>query len=265
MPRAGLAVLLLLAGTACTGDGSGAGDPPRSRPLVIESRFLGRTLEQRVVDSGPGRGLLVLLHGRGGSPSDFLTRELKDALERAGDGAPSILLVAGGDHSYYHNRRDGRWADYVLKEAIPEALRNVRADPEKLAIGGFSMGGYGALSLARLGKGWCAVGGHAPALWRSGGETPAGAFDDAEDFARNDVFAWAASRQRPYGQGSVWLDVGTADPFRPATVAFARLLRARGQRPKLHVWPGGHSHAYLRAHLDEYVAFYAAALARCRG
>ena len=261
MPRAVLAVLLVLAGAGCTWNDDD--QAPRSRALVIESRFLGRTLEQRVVDMGPGRGLLVLLHGRGGSPSDFLTPQLYDALERAGDRAPSVLLVAGGDHSYYHDRRDGRWADYVLREVIPGGLRRVHADPGRIAIGGFSMGGYGALSLARSGEGWCAVGAHSPALWRSGGETPAGAFDDAEDFARNDVFAWASSRRRPYGSTRVWLDVGDADPFRPATVAFAQLLGERGQRSTLHVWPGGHSHAYLRAHLADYVAFYVSALERC--
>lgn len=249
---------LVLALAAC----GGSGEQPRSQALTVESKVLGRTLEQRVVDSGPGRPLLVLLHGRGGSPADFLTPEFYDALERAGDRPPSVLLVAGGDHSYYHDRRDGRWGDYVLRELIPGALRNVRADPGKIAIGGFSMGGFGALALARSGP-FCAVGAHAPALWRSGGETPAGAFDDAEDFARNDVFAWAASRRRPYGPGTVWLDVGDRDPFRPATVAFGRLLREQGQPSSVHVWPGGHSHAYLRAHLDEYVAFYAAALARC--
>ena len=259
--RAAAALALALA-IAATGCGEGEADRARSQALTVESRMLGRTLEQRVVDSGPGRPLLVLLHGRGGSPADFLADELYEALERAGPRAPSLLLVDGGDHSYFHDRRDGRWGAYVLREAIPAAVRKLRANPGRIAIGGFSMGGFGALALARNGR-FCAVGGHAPALWRTGGETPAGAFDDAEDFARNDLFAWASPRRRPYGRAAVWLDVGRGDPFRDATQAFGRLLRARGQRPALHVWPGGHSHAYLRSHLDEYLAFYASALARC--
>ena len=250
--------MLALAATAC----SGSDDRQRSQQLIVESRLVGGAHEQRVIDSGPGRPLLVLLHGRGGSPDDFLAKELYDALDAAGPRAPSVLLVAGGDHSYYHDRRDGRWAAYVLREVIPAAVRRLRADGRRVAIGGFSMGGFGALALARSRR-FCAVGGHSPALWRSGGETPAGAFDDAEDFTRNDLFAWAASRRRPYGAAAVWLDVGLRDPFRPATVAFARLLGSEEQRPNVHVWPGGHSHAYLRSHLAEYVAFYASALARC--
>jgi S-formylglutathione hydrolase FrmB len=251
-------VALVLALAAC----SEADSEPRSQALTVESRILGRTLEQRVVDSGPGRPLLVLLHGRGGSPTDFLAEELYDALDREGERAPSVLLVDGGDHSYYHDRRDGRWGAYVLREAIPAGVPALEADPRRVALGGFSMGGFGALSLAQT-RQFCAVGGHSPALWRTGGETPEGAFDDAEDFARNDLFRWAASRRRPYGPGTVWLDVGDRDPFRPATAAFAQLLGTRAQRTALHVWEGGHSHAYLRAHLDEYVAFYAGALARC--
>src|SRR3989442_6361475 len=34
---------------------------------------------------------------------------------------------------------------------------------------------------------FCAVGGHSAALWFRGADTPAGAFDDAGDFARHDV------------------------------------------------------------------------------
>ncbi len=229
----------------------------------MESRILGRTLEQRVIDFGPGRPLLVLLHGRGGSPNDFLASELYDALDRAGDRAPSVLLVDGGDHSYYHDRKEGRWGTYVLREAIPKAVRTLRADGRRIAIGGFSMGGFGALSLARTGR-LCAVGGHSPALWRTGAETPAGAFDDAEDFARHDLFRWAGSRPRPYGRAAVWLDVGRDDSFRAATVAYADVLRAQAKRAVIRVWAGDHSHAYLRRHLDDYVAFYASALARCR-
>ena len=118
-------------------------------------------------------------------------------LERLGPRAPAVLLVDGGDHSYYHDRRDGPWGEYVFREAIPAALERLRADPDRVAIGGISMGGFGALDLARLHPGrFCAVGGHSPALWRTGGETPAGAFDDAEDFSRHDLFDGSKARPR---------------------------------------------------------------------
>jgi hypothetical protein len=58
------------------------------------------------------------------------------------------------------------------------------------------MGGFGALDLARLAPSrFCAVGAHSAALWFSGGETPAGAFDAAADFERHDLIRFAGERR----------------------------------------------------------------------
>jgi S-formylglutathione hydrolase FrmB len=54
----------------------------------------------------------------------------------------------------------------VLDEVIPKALTVLHADPRRVAIGGISMGGFGAYDLARLDPGrFCAVGGHSAAIW----------------------------------------------------------------------------------------------------
>jgi poly(3-hydroxybutyrate) depolymerase len=247
------AVVLCLAG--CGGSGG-------AERYTLGSDAVGGTLEQvLVVPPGDApRPLLVLLHGRGGSPDDFLGDELDEALDALGDAAPVVLLPSGGDHSYWHDRRDGRWGTYLLREAIPEAERRAKIDPQRVAIGGISMGGFGALDLARLtGRRFCAVGGHSAALWRAGGETPQGAFDDAEDFARHDVLA--AAGQRAFGRGPVWIDVGAEDPFRAANVEPAGRL---GSRAVLHVWPGEtHSLAANRSHFGAYLRFYGRALAQC--
>jgi S-formylglutathione hydrolase FrmB len=73
-----------------------------------------------------------------------------------------VLLVDGGDHSYYHDRDDFDWGTHVLRDAIPAARRRLNTDPGREAIGGFSMGGFGALDLARQRR-FCAVGGHSAA------------------------------------------------------------------------------------------------------
>lgn len=125
------------------------------------------------------------------------------------------------------------------------------------------MGGFGALDIARLQPGrFCAVGGHSAALWLSGAQSAAGAFDNAEDFARNDVIA-AARRRNPYPGLAVWLDVGTQDPFRAADTTLAQLLRADGSPVQFHVWPGLHSLTYWNSHWGNYLQFYATALANC--
>jgi len=235
----------------------------------LHSRLLHRTLPEVGVlppplPDGRHRPLLVFLHGRGGTPQGQATDALFAALRAAGPLAPDVILANGGDHSYYHDRADGPWGTYVVKEVVPDAIRRLDADPGRVAIGGVSMGGFGALDLARLWPNrFCAAGGHSAAMWRTGGETPEGAFDDAADFARNDILGAVEARD-VYGSMPVWIDVGRQDPFRSADTAFARALREHGGRVTFHVWPGSHSGSYWASHMTQYVAFYAHALAACR-
>jgi enterochelin esterase-like enzyme len=92
----------------------------------------------------------------------------------------------------------------------------------------------------------------------SGGTSAPGAFDDATDFARHDVLRAAQARPGLFGRTAVWLDAGTADPFRPALRRLAAALRV-----PLHGWSGGHDGAYWSAHMPAYLRFYAGALERC--
>jgi S-formylglutathione hydrolase FrmB len=234
-----------------------------SERFTIDSRNVGQRLEQTLIvpkGGGEGRPLLVLLHGRGGSDRSLLYDELFDGLDDLGDRAPVVLLANGGDHSYYHDRRDGQWGRYVLQEAIPVALERTGADAERVAIGGVSMGGFGAFDLANT-RGFCAIGAHSGAFWLTAGETPEGAFDDAEDFRRHDVLARDSAGL--YDDMPTWVDVGTEDPFRAAGTELARRLRLAGGRVEFHLWPGDHSSAYWKRHMREYLAFYARELERC--
>ena len=229
----------------------------------LRSRFVGGTLHETAVVP-PGRvrrPLLVLLHGRGSSADGILSDRFFSALRRLGRAAPVVLLPDGGDHSYWHDRRDGRWGTYVVREAIPAARRRF-ATTRGVAIGGISMGGFGALDLARLYPlGFCAVGAHSAALWRRAADTAAGAFDDAADFRRHDLLAVARRHRHLYGRRPVWIDGGDVDPFRSTDRELARLLRGR---VTYHVWPGGHESAYWDAHMPAYLRFYARALRACR-
>jgi len=56
-----------------------------------------------------------------------------------------------------------------------------------------------------------------------------------------------------------------SDPFRHTGLdEFADALRAAGAQVGFHIWPGGDGGEYWRSHYDEYLRFYARALARCR-
>jgi pimeloyl-ACP methyl ester carboxylesterase len=238
----------------------------REVTFTVKSRLVGRSLDEVAVvpagDAPRPRPLLVFLHGRGGHAGDFFSGEFYAELARLGARAPIVVQLDGGNHSYWHDRRGGHWGSYVLREAIPQAVRVLGADAGRVAVGGISMGGYGAFDLARR-KRFCAVGGHSPAIWLSGGQSAPGAFDDAADFSRHDVYAFARSHHRPYGNTRLWLDRGDRDPFAAADAQFVRALRANGAKVSSHVWPGAHETDYWRAHTASYLRFYADALGRC--
>jgi S-formylglutathione hydrolase FrmB len=228
---------------------------------AIDSQYAHHRLRQITVlpDGAPrGRPLLVFLHGRGSGPASNLNDAFVSALAAQGSRAPAVVFPSGGDHSYWHRRRGGDWARYVLREVIPEAVRRLHADPERVAIGGISMGGYGAFEIGRKRR-FCAVGGHSAATWLTSGASAPGAFDDAADFSRHDVVGIARRRGAdPWHGAKLWLDGGSADPFRSSDTTFARALGIR-----MRVWPGGHDFGYWGAHYRDYLRFYARALARC--
>lgn len=261
-----VAAACLLGGCSLGGyDSQGA----RVEHFQINSRDAGRNLRQTAVlppgSKGQGRPLLVFLHGRGNDEDTNLTDRMFAGLHALGDRAPVVVFPNGGGGSYWHDRGSGDWGSYVLGEVIPEAHRRFGTDPRRVAIGGISMGGFGALNLARRHPGrFCAVGAHSPALWRTGGETAPGAFDDAQDFARNDVVGAARSDPGAFGRQPLWLDAGTEDPFDAGDRAFVAAIRASGGRIEVHRSPGSHEGSYWSRNFPRYLRFYGRALANCR-
>jgi enterochelin esterase-like enzyme len=236
--------------------------------FTIDSPLVHQTLtEAAVIPAGSydgARPLLVFLHGKGENEDSNLSGQFFVALAHLGPQAPDVVFPDGTEDSYWHNRADGAWGSYVMDEVIPRAVRLLGADPHRVAIGGLSMGGFGAYDLARLNPGrFCAVGGDSPALWLNGGESAAGAFDNAEDFARHDVIHGAEESPNPYPGAQLWIDVGSEDPFRSADTTFAQILKSKGLAVEFHVWPGGHEQAYWNSHWGSYLDFYAGALEHC--
>jgi S-formylglutathione hydrolase FrmB len=235
--------------------------------ITIESEAVGRSLPVTLVtpeDAAEEAPLLVFLHGRDGNEDSGLVDEMFAALDDLGDRAPVVAFPYGGEASYWHDRADGAWGRYVLDEVIPQAAEAAGADSERVAVGGISMGGYGAYSLASEAPGrLCAVGGHSPAIWQTAGEAAAGAFDDAEDFAEHDVIAAVGSRPEAFTRQPLWLDSGEEDPFVPGDDALIAALEGQGADLTTRREPGGHTSDYWNSRWDEYLRFYARALAGC--
>ncbi len=270
-------IALIVEGEAAAYRGFSSTFGTRVVAYSVATELVGRRLDEvGIVPPGnERRPLLVLLHGRHdrtrhsspistkSGPESMLSDALLSGLAQLGKRAPIVVLLNGGRHSWYHDRRSGRWASMILDDAIPDAVRRFHARPDRIAIGGISMGGYGALHLAALRpREFCAVGGHSAALYESYSASAPVAFDDAADFARNDVFK--AAREGRFNRLPVWIDGGTHDAFHDAGAAFVSLLRARGVQFTYHVWPGAHTASYWEAHMAAYLRLYASALGQCR-
>ncbi|HYC80593.1 MAG TPA: alpha/beta hydrolase-fold protein [Solirubrobacterales bacterium] len=264
----GTIVYLVLAATAFgPADEHGA----RVEHLQIESAAVGRELgvsvvvPARISEPRGERPLLVFLHGRGGSESTFTGNEaVFAALARLGARAPIVAFPDGGDHGYWHDRAEGDWGRYVMREVIPAVQRRFGTDPRRIAIGGISMGGFGAYDLAlHHPRRFCAAGGHSAALWFEAGETAPGAFESAADFARNDVVGTAEADPDAFGSMRVWNDYGASDPFRAYNEGFVAALERGDADFTTHSWPGGHDNGYWNAHWAQYLRFYANSLAHC--
>jgi S-formylglutathione hydrolase FrmB len=238
--------------------------------LTIHSQAVGEDLgvsvvvPKRVRPKGR-RPLLIFLHGRGGSDTTFTGDEaVFEGLAKLGRKAPVVAFPDGGDHSYWHDRADGDWGRYVMQEVIPAVEKRFGIDPHRVAIGGISMGGFGAYDLAlKHPRRFCAVGGHSPALWFEGGETAPGAFDGAADFDRNDIVGRVRGNRGAFAGMRVWNDYGDEDPFRVYDEGFVGYLRSDGADLSAHSWPGGHVAGYWNAHMAVYLRFYANALGAC--
>jgi S-formylglutathione hydrolase FrmB len=258
--RPGVGAMLAALGLWTCGCSSSAKEsaPPKVTNLVVQSKLMGHPMyDVMVTPAGGGkrRPLLVFLHGYGAAPSDMVDPAFLAALRRLGDRAPVVFLPEG-DESFWHNRAEGPWGSYVLREVIPAALRRSGADPSRVAIGGISMGGFGALDLGRLDRSrFCAVGGHSPAVYFGTSDELLGAFENRADFERHDLLR-LARQHSPY-HAPVWIDVGDRDHLRPAATKLANELRADGADVSFHVWPGTHEGRYWDAHFADYLRFYA--------
>jgi S-formylglutathione hydrolase FrmB len=223
---AALTVLGAGALVGCSGSGVASGVTRRSGSFRSAARR--GVIESYDVLLPPGHSdpsglpVCLVLHGRTGNHKTAVSNlHLDRALAGVvlAGGAPfALVAMDGGADTYWHRRANGDDPPTMLTQELLPRLGAMGLRTNRFAVMGWSMGGYGALLLAEtLGRGQVAfVAADAPALWLHPGDSAAGAFDDAEDFRRHDVFA---GRQRLAGI-PIRVVCGRSDPFLVATKAF---------------------------------------------
>jgi enterochelin esterase-like enzyme len=262
-------VLVSAAVAALVGGCSGAG-APQEQPSAAPSDVLvgpqGRVERVPGVGSGlrgygdysvylpPGYGqdpqrrypVVYLLHGGGGSDDFFLDLGVRGAMDTAvasGAVRPMILVFVDGGPTF---DGDGDamedFDEYFGAELVPAVDRawRTQADRAGRAVGGISLGGRHALSIAAENPSLvAAVGGHSTTVTH----LPPGT-----------VESLAAARL------PVYLDVGAGDGLFASDEALALSLRRQGADVRWNPAEGRHSPSYWSAHLLDYLRFYSEAL-----
>ena len=272
-----------VAGPAGTGPATSPPTAPRVDQAVggylrdgeFFSAALGRTMPYGIYlppgyDAASRRyPVLYMLHGGGGHYSEWVEYGLPEGAEGMildGRIGPLIIVLPQGDRSYWSNHADDNgvrgeaWGDYVAFDLVAhiDATYRTLPQPGGRAIGGLSMGGFGALQLAlKYPDIFGAAGGHSPSL-RTFEDRP-DFLGDAEHFASLDPLE-LATRVAPAGAPRLWLDVGGEDRWTERVIDLHNILRRRGIRHEYHAASGGHDADYWNTHVPDYLRFYDAAL-----
>lgn len=234
------------------------------------SQALGRTMPYGIYlpptyDSDPNRRypVVYMLHGAGGHYSEWVAYGLPETAEDLiwdGQIQPLIIVMPQGDHSYFVNHvgTDGeRWGDYIAFDLIAHIDTTYRTipQPSSRAIGGLSMGGFGALQLAFTHPDiFGAVGAHSPALRTV--EQLSDILDptDApEDFDPIEV----AKAINPTYAPRIWVDAGAEDEWADRVLLLGQTLDERGITHEVRLLPGEHTADYWTARAGDYIRFYA--------
>jgi S-formylglutathione hydrolase FrmB len=234
-------------------DVAAQGAPVRS--FRMASAAMRRDVRVGISTPDDPKAVLLCLHARGtqGYRMAFDTVHVHHVVAAANKPI-AVVAVDGGPSSYWHKRASGIDPQAMLHDELLPRIDIELGSGLPRAIMGWSMGGYGALLAAERHRDlYTAVVGSSPALFPSASATAPGAFDDAADYRRNDVYGNTAALAALV----VRLDCGTHDPFLPAVKQFA----ARLPHPNPGSFTNGyHDGPYWRSVAPAQVGTIAAAL-----
>ncbi len=280
--RRGLLLLALVVGVAgVVLPARGAAPHGRVISTSMRSRALGRR-ERVLVYTPPGYAAsgtrrypaVILLHGVPGRPEEFVGHGVVGRLDRliATGAIPPVIAVfpAGSDHPEDDNewadsevRTGERWETFLASDLVRWVDGRFRTIARRggRAIGGDSMGGFGAMNVALHHRDEFA----AVSAWSGyfNANTPSVHHPGSP--------AWRAYSPQLYAAGlapplrirhpHISFYIGAGDQFASENIAFDRLLTRLGVPHRFHLVPGaGHGWSLWSAHVDSELEFLARGL-----
>lgn len=289
MNKVRLAVLFLTFFATATQNFAATG---RVECNTTRSKILGGTVRYCVVlppsfDAEKSRQfpILYFLHGLGDNEESFIHTgawNLTEDLRQRGLIGDFLIATPDGGASFYINSKDGKvhYEKFLLEEFFPLIEKRYRVAPGRghRAIGGISMGGYGALHLAfRHPELFSSVSAHSAALIerlpvflgpapnsprsRVLGEV-FGVPPDAAFWDRNSPLTLA--RTADLRGLKIYFDCGNQDDygFEAGAAALDKILSGRRIAHEYHLYPGRHDAAYFSEHLPAALEFASRGFAR---
>lgn len=211
------------------------------------------------------KGPFATLYQLHGLSDDCTGWTRRTSIERYVDGLPLVVVMPDGGRGFYTDALEGdAYESHIMKDTIEfvEKFFPVRKKREARAIGGLSMGGYGAMKLGlKYPKVFASIAAHSGAYWRSDGagfpSTPERVRIFGEEPAEggNDVFKLAeglAGGDYP----AIRFDCGKKDGLLGGNRDLHRHLLKLGMKHVYREYPGAHNWAYWDAHFPKALGFH---------
>jgi S-formylglutathione hydrolase FrmB len=196
-----------------------------------------------VPESGtPPFAVLYQLHGMNDDHRAWIE---KSNLLRYVDGMPLVVILPSGENSYYV----GPWERLIVDDIPAHVARTFRVREGKAAIGGLSMGGYGAIRLGLLyPHRYASIFAHSSRLPQS------------EEPADNQDVGFVAERVERAAMPALAFDCGVDDHLIADSRRFHARLDALGLAHQYREHPGAHTWDYWDEHVREAIAWQARVL-----
>jgi len=213
----------------------------------------------------PPWSTFYLLHGLSDDHTIWMRRT---SIERYVAGLPLVVVMPDGGRGWYSNAVEGyKYEDDIIKDVVGLVERTfpVKTEREGRAIGGLSMGGYGAVKLGlKHHEMFASVNSHSGALGFLRGDSSKSK-ELSPEFER--IFGkepkggpedpFAIIEQIDHGRvPALRIDCGTEDFLLDQNRAFHKFLEERHIPHEYQEFPGSHNWGYWDEHVQEALKFH---------